>query len=78
MIEGYELKHKHLYVGVRIKDVNVDIVPTFKIDDPTSVKAAMGRTLSRTRFIEKKLTDEIRFRPQWKCYRIMCNEVFFK
>lgn len=57
----YELRYaEHPYVRIWIGDVAADVVPALKISDPSRIKSAVDRTPYHTRFVNSKLTDELR------------------
>ncbi|MCY0867775.1 MAG: CCA tRNA nucleotidyltransferase [Desulfurococcus sp.] len=60
-IGGYELRYaEHPYVRVRVGDVEADIVPAFKLANPSSIRTTVDRTPFHTRFLLEKLTPEMK------------------
>ncbi|MEM1596255.1 MAG: CCA tRNA nucleotidyltransferase, partial [Desulfurococcaceae archaeon] len=60
-IGSYELRYaEHPYVRVKIGDVEADIVPGLKLLDPSKAKTAVDRTPFHTKYVNSKLTDELR------------------
>ncbi|MEZ0394360.1 MAG: CCA tRNA nucleotidyltransferase [Desulfurococcaceae archaeon] len=56
-----ELRYaEHPYVRVQVEDVEVDIVPALKADAPTEARSAVDRTPFHTRFLNERLTQEMR------------------
>jgi len=57
----YELRYaEHPYVHVKVGDVEADIVPGLKLEDPTQAKTAVDRTPFHTQYVNSKLTSEMR------------------
>ncbi len=60
-IGKYELRYaEHPYVRVYVGEVAVDIVPAYKLDSPSEIKTAVDRTPFHTKYLNSKLTDELR------------------
>jgi len=60
-IGRYELRYaEHPYVHVKVGDVEVDIVPGLRLEDPSQAKTAVDRTPFHTLYVNSKLTSEMR------------------
>ena len=46
---------EHPYINACIRSVDVDLVPCYKVDRPTSIQSAVDRTPFHTRFIAEKI-----------------------
>jgi len=49
---------EHPYVRVHVDNILVDVVPAFRITDPSQLKSAVDRTPFHTRYVISKLTQE--------------------
>jgi len=57
----YELRYaEHPYVHVKLGDVEADIVPGLKLEDPSQARTAVDRTPFHTIYVNSKLTSEMR------------------
>jgi tRNA nucleotidyltransferase (CCA-adding enzyme) len=60
-IGKWELRYaEHPYVHVKVGDVEVDIVPGLRLEDPSQAKTAVDRTPFHTLYVNSKLTSEMR------------------
>ena len=56
-----ELRYaEHPYVKVYVKGVDVELVPAYKLDSPKEIRTAVDRTPFHTKFVNSKLTSELR------------------
>ncbi len=51
---------EHPYVRVVIDKVEADLVPAFKLDDPSEIRTAVDRTPFHTKYIQENLREELR------------------
>jgi len=62
-IGNYEtLYAEHPYVRIRIDDVEVDVVPGLKLNEPARAKTAVDRTPFHTMYVNSVLTSELKDR----------------
>ncbi len=59
--DKYTIRYaEHPYVRVIIDGVEVDLVPAFKLDDPSEIRTAVDRTPFHTKYIKESLRDELK------------------
>jgi tRNA nucleotidyltransferase (CCA-adding enzyme) len=57
----YELRYaEHPYVHVKVEDVEADIVPGLRLENPAQAKTAVDRTPFHTQYVNSRLTSEMR------------------
>ncbi|MFH7880568.1 MAG: CCA tRNA nucleotidyltransferase [Candidatus Aenigmatarchaeota archaeon] len=50
---------QHPYVSARVNDVEIDIVPCYKIKDPKNLKSAVDRTPFHVKYLNKKINKKL-------------------
>ncbi len=59
--DKYTIRYaEHPYVRVIIDSVEVDLVPAFKLDDPSEIRTAVDRTPFHTKYVRESLRDELK------------------
>ncbi len=59
--DKYTIRYaEHPYVRVIIDNVEVDLVPAFKLDDPSEIRTAVDRTPFHTKYVREHLRDELK------------------
>ncbi len=60
-LDKYTIRYaEHPYVRVIIDGVEVDLVPAFKLDDPSEIRTAVDRTPFHTKYVRDHLRDELK------------------
>jgi tRNA nucleotidyltransferase (CCA-adding enzyme) len=57
---GQERYAEHPYVNMRYRGFDVDLVPCYDVRDPSRIKSAVDRTPHHQRYVQERLTDELR------------------
>ncbi|MEM5815670.1 MAG: CCA tRNA nucleotidyltransferase, partial [Candidatus Aenigmatarchaeota archaeon] len=50
---------QHPYVSAKVNDVEIDIVPCYKIKDPKNLKSAVDRTPFHVKYLNKKINKKL-------------------
>ncbi|MEM1849985.1 MAG: CCA tRNA nucleotidyltransferase [Desulfurococcaceae archaeon] len=57
----HELRYaEHPYIHVVVENIEIDVVPGLRLQDPTLAKTAVDRTPFHTKYLNSVLTDELR------------------
>ncbi|WP_090618455.1 CCA tRNA nucleotidyltransferase [Natrinema salaciae] len=57
--EGHEEYAEHPYVKGEVEGFDVDVVPCFRLESATEIRSAVDRTPFHTRYLERRLDDEL-------------------